>query len=45
VNPKIFPTTMIILALGASVTYAIDGDWRKTVYWLAAATLNFVVTY
>ena len=36
---------MIFLSLGACVMYALGGDWRRTLYWLAAATLNFVVTF
>lgn len=44
---KILPTIMIVLSLGASAAYALsaDGDWRKAVYWFAAATLNAVVTW
>lgn len=44
-NPKIFPTFLLILDIAAAVVYACHGDWRKTVYWLAAAALTFVVTY
>lgn len=42
---KIFPTILIALDLGAAVVYGISGDWRKTVYWLAAAVLNAAVTF
>jgi len=44
-NPKIFPTLLIFLNLCASACWAYNGNWRQTVYWLAAATLNFVITY
>jgi hypothetical protein len=44
-NPKIFPTILMILDLCASLVYVLDGDWRKTVYWAAAGALTFVVTY
>ena len=44
-SPKLFPTVLIILCLLASIVWFYQGDWRKTVYWLAAAVLNFVVTY
>lgn len=42
---KIFPTIMIILTLCAAAVYWQDRDWRKTVYWIAAAALTYVVTY
>lgn len=44
---KILPTYMIVLSLGASAVYALsaDGDWRRSVYWLAGAVLNAVVTW
>ena len=44
---KILPTTMIVLSLGASLVYALSaaGDWRRSVYWLAGAVLNAVVTW
>jgi hypothetical protein len=36
---------LIALDLGAAVVYGISGDWRKVVYWLAAAVLNAAVTF
>lgn len=42
---KIFPTILIILQIGAGFPYAAEGDWRKTVYWIAAAVLNITVTF
>ena len=42
---KIFPTLLIALDLGAAVVYGISGDWRKVVYWIAAAVLNAAVTF
>ena len=42
---KIFPCLLIALDIGAAVVYGISGDWRKTVYWLAAAVLNAAVTF
>lgn len=44
-NPKLLPTTLIVISLLAAGVYAAHGDWRRGVYWLAGATLNFVVTY
>ena len=41
----IFPLLLILLDLGAAVIYAIQGDYKKTVYWLAAAVINVTVTF
>lgn len=41
----IFPTVLIALDVGAAVVYAVGGDWKRTIYWLAAATLTATVTY
>lgn len=43
--PWAFPTLLIILDLAASVAYATTGDWRRTIYWLAAAILTASVTF
>lgn len=40
----IFPATMILLSLAASVAYAAEGDGRRVVYWLSAAVLTASVT-
>lgn len=44
-NPKIFPTLLIVLDIFAATAYIPVGDWRKVIYWLAAGVLTFVVTY
>jgi hypothetical protein len=44
-NPKIFPTVLIFLDVCAAVSYATQGDWRKIIYWFAAAILTAMVTY
>ena len=44
-RPYLFPSLLILLDLGAALVYAMDGDWRKGVYWLAAAVLTVVVTF
>lgn len=44
-NPKILPTILIIIDVLASIPYCIDGDWRRCIYWLAAGTLTYVVTW
>jgi len=42
---KVFPTILIFLDICAAACYVPGGDWRKVVYWLAAATLTTVVTW
>jgi hypothetical protein len=42
---KVFPTILIILDVFAALAYIPAYDWRKVVYWLAAAALTYVVTY
>ena len=42
---KLFPTLLIILDVCAATGYVPTGDWRKVIYWLAAATLTTVVTW
>ena len=41
----IFPTLLIVLDLGASVVYAVALDWRRALYWAAAAVLTACVTF
>lgn len=42
---KIAPVTMIWLSIAAAVLYAMDGDWRRAIYWAAAATITSTVTF
>jgi hypothetical protein len=42
---KLFPTILIILDICASIGYIPSGDWRKVIYWMAAAILTTCVTY
>jgi hypothetical protein len=44
-SPKFFPTLLIAINVCAAAVWFCQGDWRKGVYWLAAAVLNFVITY
>ena len=46
-DPRIFPTVLIVLDLAASAVYLLsgDGDIRRCIYWLAAAVLTATVTY
>lgn len=41
---QIFPTLMIFLDVCASIVY-VSCDWKRAVYWLAAAVLTWTVTY
>lgn len=41
----IFPLALIILDVAAAMVYAACGDWKKAVYWVAAAVLNVTVTF
>ena len=42
---KLFPTLLIVLDICAAIAYIPTGDWRRVVYWFAAAVLTFCVTY
>ena len=47
-DPRLLPTVLIVIDLLAAVGYAIDGgasEWRRILYWTAAATLTFCVTW
>jgi hypothetical protein len=42
---KIFPACLIVLMAAAGVVAACAGDWRRAIYWVAAAVLNAAVTF
>jgi hypothetical protein len=42
---KLFPTLLIVLDVCAAAAYVPSGNWRRVVYWLAAATITTVVTW
>jgi hypothetical protein len=42
---QVFPLILIILDCGAAIVYALDGDWRRCIYWFAAAVLTTAVTF
>ena len=44
-SEKFFPAVLILLDVGAAIACAKNKDWRKVVYWLAAAVLNASVTF
>ena len=41
---KIFPITLIVLDLLASIVYFSSGDVKRGIYWIAAMTLTITVT-
>ena len=41
----IFPTTLIVIDLGAALVYALGKDFKMMTYWIAAAVLNICVTF
>ena len=42
---KLFPALLIILDICAAIAYVPGGDWRRVIYWLAAAVLTACVTF
>jgi hypothetical protein len=44
-NPKIFPAILIALNICAAVVYFSNGDIKRGVYWVAAATLTYCVSF
>ena len=44
-SPKFFPTVLIIIDVLAALGYARVGNWKKAVYWIAAGTLSYTVTW
>lgn len=44
-NPKVFPSTLIILDVCAAISYGANGDIRRFIYWIAAAVLTASVTF
>lgn len=42
---QVFPCILIVLNCCAASMYALDSNWNRTVYWLAAAVLTACVTF
>lgn len=40
---KMFAFGQIGLAILAAIGYAVAGDWRKAIYWVAAAVITAAV--
>lgn len=41
----ILPLILIAFDIGAAVVYFLNHDYKKCVYWIAAAVLNVAVTF
>lgn len=47
-DPRVLPTILIFIDLLAAAGYLFHGgisEWRKVMYWVAAAVLTFTVTW
>lgn len=42
---QVFPLLLILLDISAAVIYLKHKDYKKAVYWIAAAVLNITVTF
>lgn len=36
---------LILLDFGAALIYGLNGDYKKGIYWIAAAVLNITATF
>jgi uncharacterized protein (UPF0333 family) len=41
----VFPVILLACNLGAAGAYAIQGDWRRAVYWTASSVCIGAVTF
>lgn len=44
-TPRLFPITLIFLDICAAIAYGLARDWRRAIYWSAAATLTASITF
>lgn len=42
---QLFPSVLIALDVAASIVYFAATDWRRAIYWFAAAVLTTCVTF
>ena len=42
---QILPTLLIVIDVLSAVVYATASDWRRVIYWAAAAALTASVTF
>lgn len=45
ISPRLMPCIMIGCSILAAIAYGCSKDWRRCVYWSAAAVLNITVTF
>jgi hypothetical protein len=45
IDPRFFPASMMLLSFGAAVVYAMSEDYRRAIYWTAAAVITASVTF
>jgi len=45
VSTKFFPSVLIALDILSAARYAVAGDLKHCLYWIAAATLTATVTF
>lgn len=45
IKPEYIFPLLILLDVGAAIIYAMQKDYKKAVYWIAAAVLNVTVTF
>ena len=43
-SSKLFPVILIVLDICAVVVYGLNLDWRRCIYWIAAAVLTMTVS-
>lgn len=42
---QVLPLILILIDIGAAIGYIPYGEWRKVIYWIAAAILTTTVTF
>ena len=43
--PRFLAAVLILEYLLMALLYGVEGDWRRSIYWLAASVLTASVTY
>lgn len=44
-NPRSLAVLLILIYLSLGLLYGLHGDWRRALYWAAAAVICFVITF
>jgi hypothetical protein len=44
-NPRWLAILLIVIYISLATSYGFIGDWRRALYWAAAAVICFVVTF